>query len=236
MIKILNPKNDTDLTRLTEATTLAGGDKLSAETVAGAKRWISFTNLTTVIATSIANVVVPTGIMVPWLSNSAPSGWVNAPSSVGTTIGSVASAATARANADTAALYALLWGAFSNTELVIETSAGIPTTRGASAADDFSANKRLPLPNIGDRGIRGINASPIGTIGGSETVTLIEANLPPHTHNTDEPTEVVTSGASGADVSTVGAVAPVESDGGSGTSTPFSVINPYISLPFIIKL
>lgn len=57
-------------------------------------------------------------------------------------IGSAASGANARANADTLSLYTKLW-AF--TAIPIYTSGGVVTTRGASASADFAANKKLPL-------------------------------------------------------------------------------------------
>lgn len=68
----------------------------------------------------------------------------------GQTIGSASSGATARANADTEPLFTALWNSTANTELIIQTSAGSNTTRGASAAADFAANKRLPLPEWQD--------------------------------------------------------------------------------------
>lgn len=64
------------------------------------------------------------------------------------TIGSAASGATARANADVQELYEVLWTDWDNTVLPIQTSAGAATVRGASAAADFAANKRMPLPEI----------------------------------------------------------------------------------------
>lgn len=60
----------------------------------------------------------------------------------GKTIGSSSSGATSRANNDTLSLYRKLW-AF--TSIPIFTSAGAPTTRGASADADFAANKRIAL-------------------------------------------------------------------------------------------
>lgn len=80
-------------------------------------------------------------------STTAPTGTL---ATNGGTIGNASSGGTARANADTSALFAVLWSSTTNAELVIQTSAGTPTTRGASAAADFAANKRLPLPNIQD--------------------------------------------------------------------------------------
>lgn len=95
---------------------------------------------------------VPTGTVVPYLGKTAPSGWLKLN---GTTIGSAGSGATGRANADTAELYALIWNNFDNTEAPIQTSSGTLTTRGASAAADFAANKRLPLPDLRAEVVRG---------------------------------------------------------------------------------
>jgi microcystin-dependent protein len=68
----------------------------------------------------------------------------------GKTIGSAASGASARANTDCLNLYSILWN---YTGLAIYTSAGVLTTRGASAALDFAApaNKRLALPDHSGR-------------------------------------------------------------------------------------
>jgi hypothetical protein len=71
----------------------------------------------------------------------APTGWLLID---GKTIGSAASGATARANADTLPLYTFLWD-FSAAAVPIFTSTGAASTRGASAAADFAADKRLAL-------------------------------------------------------------------------------------------
>lgn len=248
MIRIPGRKNDTDLTRLTEITTLDGADKVPVETTGGGdrRRWISFTNLTTNLAASVVNLVIPSGIMVPWLTTAAPTGWVLAS---GRTIGSAASGATERANADTATLYAILWQAFSNTELAIQDSAGAPTTRGASAADDFAANKRLPLPDLRDRTVIGLanmggtdvarisvfDTTVIGKSGGADEVTLTVDNLPAHTHDTDVPVVSAGTGHSGVTEGTSDPAIPVTSSS-VGADEPFSIIQPSIVLPFIIKL
>lgn len=62
------------------------------------------------------------------------------------TIGNAGSGATARANADTLALYTLLWS-LDAADIAIYTSTGAGSTRGASAAADFAALKRIDLPN-----------------------------------------------------------------------------------------
>jgi len=62
-------------------------------------------------------------------------------------IGNAASGATALANADASALFAVLWNAIGNGDAVIQDSAGVASTRGASAASDFASNKRITIPS-----------------------------------------------------------------------------------------
>jgi hypothetical protein len=64
------------------------------------------------------------------------------------TIGNASSNGTARANADTSALFTALWNDYHTLgTLQIFTSAGVVSTFGASAATDFAANKALALPD-----------------------------------------------------------------------------------------
>lgn len=108
------------------------------------------------LAVAIQNMIdatrIPTGFTWFYTGATAPSGWVE---ENGGTIGSASSGATTRANADTSALYAHLWDTYDNSTLVIQSSAGSPTTRGASAAADFAANKRMPLFDVRGEFIRG---------------------------------------------------------------------------------
>jgi hypothetical protein len=92
-----------------------------------------------------ASASFPTGTVAMYFGTSAPSGWVL---SMGATIGDGSSGATGRANADTESLFTHLWNSLDNTALPIQDSSGAATTRGASAADDFAAHKRLPTPNF----------------------------------------------------------------------------------------
>lgn len=95
-----------------------------------------------------------TGMLGYFPLSSAPDGWIKAN---GTTIGSASSGATGRANADTLSLFTLLWTQFSNAQLPIQTSAGAGSTRGASAAADFAANKRLPVIDLRGEFIRSVD-------------------------------------------------------------------------------
>jgi microcystin-dependent protein len=160
-------------------------------------------------------------MVMDYAGSSAPSGWLLLS---GRTIGSASSSATERANADTAALFAFLWGEFSNTELTIQDSSGSNTTRGANAAADFAANKRLPLPDCRGRviagkddmggstasrltnGNSGITGTTLGAAGGLETMkahthtftTGTESQSHTHSITTTGPNSVNgTSGAGG---------------------------------------
>lgn len=99
-----------------------------------------------------AIAAVPTGTVQAFRRKTAPDGWVK---ENGGTIGNASSGATTRANSDTAALFSLLWSEFSNAELPIQDATGEPTARGATAAADYAANKRMPLFDSRSRFLRG---------------------------------------------------------------------------------
>lgn len=136
--------------------------------------------------------IIPPGVMMPYVSGTAPSGWVRAN---GQTIGSAASGATERASADTEALYTLIYNSYGDS--VCPVVGG----RGASAAADFANNKAITLPDLRGRAFFGLDdmgnssgaASRLGTVittattngasGGTETHTLTTSQLPSHTHS-----------------------------------------------------
>lgn len=129
----------------------------------------------------LSGVSLPTGMVVPYVGSSAPSSWLLLN---GNTIGSSASGATSRANADTETLFSLLWNSMSNADLPIQDSSGVASTRGANAAADFSANKRLPLPNTQGIFIRGAGSQTISSIAYSGTLGSKQTDqLQGHIHN-----------------------------------------------------
>jgi hypothetical protein len=156
---------------------------------------------TTIVTRSIDSMLPPTGMMMPWPSSTDPTqvnGNGTTPSWLvcdGGTIGDVSSGATERANADMQALFSFLWTNSANAELHIQTSAGAPTTRGASAAADFGANKRMPIPDcrggtiyFGDNGAGRITATGHSTNFdqlGAESVLIEQENLPDITFPND---------------------------------------------------
>lgn len=105
----------------------------------------------------------------------------------GRSIGSATSGASERANSDCQALFEHLW----NTDPNLEVGGG----RGGNAAADWGANKPLSLPDFRGRAIVGLDdmgniaadvltgASGVGWKGGSQSVTLTQAQMPSHTHN-----------------------------------------------------
>lgn len=112
----------------------------------------------------------------------------------GRTVGSAASGASERANADCEDLFEHLWTADAN----LSVSGG----RGANAPADWAANKTIALPDWRDRAIIGLGGmgnsdagriadslvdgsgtnTTLGATVGASTVTLTEAQMPAHTH------------------------------------------------------
>jgi microcystin-dependent protein len=139
---------------------------------------------------------VPTGAWLNTFATTPASGWVFLD---GNSIGNASSSATNRANADTEQLFILLWNAMANAE------APVSGGRGASAAADFAANKRLTLPDARGRvavgkdnmggsaasrittGGAGFDGTVLGIAGGSQTHTLTTAEIPAHVHSGGAP-------------------------------------------------
>lgn len=154
--------------------------------------------------------LLQTGDMVERTWGGTRDGFVRAN---GRTIGNAASGATERANDDTEDLFTSLYN--NHTDLVLPVSGG----RGATAAADYAANKTITLPdrrsatNVGaddmgnsaaGLGYSGAfspsaaNATTGGAIGGANTHTLTEAQLPSHLHSIS-----ITSGSGGSHSHTV---------------------------------
>lgn len=135
--------------------------------------------------------------VVETYNSTLPAGWLWVD---GRTIGSAASGATSRANADTLNLFTALWNSVSNAVLPIQNSDGTAGARGVSAAADFAANKRLPLidrrgtvaagkDNLGGTSANrltgqpgGVSGTVLGAIGGSQTHSLTPEQGPEHDH------------------------------------------------------
>ncbi|WP_407166594.1 hypothetical protein [Bradyrhizobium sp. ORS 111] len=123
------------------------------------------------------------------LKNVADPGWVMSNDG---TIGSLASGASTRANADTQALFTLLFNNISDTYAPIFTSGGGATTRAAqtNASSAWAANCRMSLTKVLGRALAsaGSSGGPAGTwsLGqnyGEEVHTLSTTEMPAHRHS-----------------------------------------------------
>lgn len=122
---------------------------------------------------------VPIGTPMQAQSSTVSFGYVAAN---GLTIGNASSNATGFADASTQFLFAYEWANCAS--CAIFTSAGSSTTKGASAALDFAANKAIATPNMKGLGLMGVD-----TMGGSASTFL--SGVPVASGNTTTPGSVV---------------------------------------------
>lgn len=151
------------------------------------------------------------------------------------TLGSAASGATTRANADAAPLYTVLWNNVSNS------FAPVSGGRGANAAADFAANKTIQLTLILGRVLgaagagSGLTNHTLGQTFGEETHLLTIPEMPAHTHQVtavnSSPASAVTGG--GGLSSNIPTAITSTSTGGGGTHNN---IQPTTYLNFMVKL
>ena len=224
----------------------AAGDCFEAESL-GSGNWVVRGYQKADGTSVIAAISEVTGVVKDYVGTTAPAGYVLLS---GRTIGSASSGATERANADTQALYTLLWNSMSNTE------AAVTGGRGASAAADFAANKPIALPDARGRvvagadnmggttasrltsGGSGITGTTLGAAGGAEAVTLTAAQsgLPSHSHsityvqnnaNTDFS---LGGGNNGSTMSGTGSAGPSSASSAHSSTQPTLVLNKIIKL------
>jgi len=120
-----------------------------------------------------------------------------------TSIGNANSNATERANDDTKDLFIFLWEQqLDITSFQVYDSGGTPVIRSVSAIDDWNANRAMRTGLISQRsiGIAGsadasLTARIAGSVYGAETHTLIESEMPSHTHDLT----ITTLGAKGGE-------------------------------------
>jgi microcystin-dependent protein len=125
-----------------------------------------------------------TGDVKYTFKTTAAAGWLLIPSmATQQTIGSAASTASLRANADTLALYTLIYNAVS------DALAPVSGGRTGNATNDFNANKTITIPNpVGKSpmgagtGGSGISTRVLGATFGEETHILTAAEIAQHQH------------------------------------------------------
>lgn len=191
---------------------------------------------------------VPTGTVLEYVGSTEPAGWLFLS---GRTIGNASSGGTGRANADTSALFELLWNSMANTE------AAVSSGRGGSAAADFAANKTIALPDARGRVIAGkdnmggttasrltsasgITGTTLGVAGGTQTHTLTagESGMPSHGHSLSGGSVFSFSGGdagvtTGAGLFTAGSISgagPYSASSAHNNTQPTLVLNKIIKL------
>ncbi len=211
-----------------------------------------------------ATTILSTGDLKVKYGTGALTGFVRAN---GRTIGSATSGASERANADCQSLFEYLW--------VADANLTVSTGRGASANADWVANKTIALPDWRGRVLAGLDdmgnsaagrltatyfgtaATVLGAAGGSQSSTLLQANLPNVALTTTIPANqgshvhpvgvASTQGGAGA---AMNAPAPTTTFNSSeatlpqmtgttptgGSSTPVAVVSPAMLATIYIKL
>mgnify|MGYP000364245254 CR=1 FL=1 len=158
----------------------------AVEEISASTYMMGLLNTASLTALQVALGLPTTGDAVLTFKTTATSGWVLMNDG---TIGDASSGAS-RANADTSALFILLYDNVLDANAPILTSAGGATTRAAqgSAATAYAAHCRMTLPKQLGRAIivggagAGLTSRALGVTGGEETHLLTTAEIPSHTH------------------------------------------------------
>lgn len=158
------------------------------------------------------------------LKNVADPGWVLMNDG---SIGNGSSGATTRANADTQALFELVWSNITNTWCPTQDSTGAAVARGASATADFNANRRIVLPRTLGRALAvagagsGLTSRALGEYLGAEThvLTQTETPLKSHGHGVTDPEHAHSMPTQSHTDGHAGGGGPIPKIGGSGDAT-----------------
>ena len=194
-------------------------------------------------------------------SSTLPSGWIWAN---GRTIGDASSNATNRANADTYDYFVKIWTEFPDAVRPIYTSAGVLSSRGASAAADWAAHKAITVLNkcgrvsagwtimggaspgtLTGNTTQGVDGSILGNMGGEQSHSMIAAENGQHSHDSNPPagypsgfmTPARSQLAAGQGPGAqLWDIAVYTSTATSGTGTPHCNVQPTVITGFIVKL
>jgi len=174
-----------------------------------------------------------TGDVKMTIKTVADSGWVLMNDG---TIGNASSGGTTRANADTSALFQLLWN---NT---LDADCTVSGGRGGSAASDFAANKTISLPKALGRALAcygsgsGLTSRAMAKILGAETHILSTAEMPAHSHTISPDNLWRSSGGPHNPSGSGGSVPTTVTAGTTGGSESHNNMQPTVFLNIMIKL
>ena len=216
-----------------DITTAVGDFAVFRGYAAGVVRVVTYSRFSgaSVVGTAVGDVV---GDMLESMS-ATRTGWLLMR---GQTLGSLASAGD-DASASYEALFTYLWDNLGDGE------AAVSGGRGVSAFADWGANKTIVIPdrrgrvalgkdNMGGTPanvVTGTEADTVGNVGGSESSTLVAANLPPHTHTY---LGVAAGGLSGGGGG-AGIIKPTGDGSPTLASVPFTTVSPYFTVNVFIK-
>lgn len=152
------------------------------------------------------------------------------------TIGNATSGGTTRANADTVALFTLLWNNTANADCAVSTG------RGANAAADYAANKTIALPKQLGRTIAGygsgsgLTARALAKTVGEENHVLTAAELASHTHGQQARGNVGGALTAAGQTGGGGIVSLDPSTTAAGSDTAHNTMQPTTFMNVMIKL
>jgi hypothetical protein len=153
------------------------------------------------------------------------------------TIGDASSGGTTRANADTSALFTLLWTVCSTP--TSNASCAVSGGLGASASADFAAHKTLATPKALGRAMAisgagsGLTTRVLGTTAGAETETPTISKTASHNHGLSAGTASAVAPTFGAVPQNTGFDAGIANTGGG---TALNILDPTTYLNIMIKL
>ena len=194
---------------------------------------------TAFVAAAVAAAVgalFTTGDIKPTIKAAADTGWVMLDDG---NIGDATSGATTRANADTSALFALLWNNTADADCPV--SGG----RGGSAAADFAAHKTITLPQVKGRALgaagtgTGLTVRALAKALGEEThlLTAAESGLPAHIHgmaNGGNP--ISTTPGSGASGGTSLGQTSISANSAADAAQAHNNMQPTVFVNWMVKL
>src|ERR1044072_3772908 len=172
----------------------------------------------------------------------------------GRTIGNAGSNGSSRANADTQALFILIWTVIPDMPLF--NSSGAVIARGSSAANDFTNNRAIQVPDLRGRVFAGMdnmggntagrlvatssvgtfNGNTMGATGGQNVHTQTQNELVNHSHGINQTFSTVFSPGTGRQgVQAGGSGSPITIDA-TGGGQPFNVVQPTFCGNIFLKL
>ena len=213
--------------------TLAGTPSLTSPTITTGTVAADPVTALGVASKQYVDALWTTGDVKLTIKTTADSGWILMNDG---TIGDATSGGTTRANADTSALFTLMWTNCADADCPVSSG------RGASAAADFSAHKTIALPKALGRALAvygagsGLTSRNLGSKVGEESHALSIGEMPAHDHSVGGKYAM----GAGGNTNTVGGSGVISSTANlissQGSGTAHNVMQPTVFLNVMMKL